>query len=99
MTSKNCLILDNLHSIAYITIRLLRSFSAFIRKMAMESISNVQKTYRKINIAEQHSDVAYWQTQSYQVRLSTLEEIRQEYHRWKYGIEPRLQRVYTIVKR
>ena len=28
-----------------------------------------------------------------------LEEIRREYHRWKYGAEPGFQRVYSIAKR
>ncbi|NTU66132.1 MAG: hypothetical protein HGB05_22680 [Chloroflexi bacterium] len=57
------------------------------------------KVVTKVNIQQQTSDFAYWQTQSYQARLAALEEIRQEYHRWRYGAEPRLQRVYTIVKR
>lgn len=29
------------------------------------------------------SDYAFWKTQSYQRRLSTVEEIRREYHRWQ----------------
>lgn len=32
-------------------------------------------------------------------RLSTLESIRREYHAWRYGDEPRLQRVCRIVER
>jgi hypothetical protein len=58
----------------------------------------IKKTYTKVNAREQKSDFAYWQTQSYQARLAALEQIRQEYHRWRYGAEPRLQRVYRIVK-
>jgi len=65
----------------------------------MEITSNVKKSYTKVSIREQKSDFAYWQTQPYQVRLATLEQIRQEFHRWKYGAEPRLQRVYSVVKR
>ncbi len=67
----------------------------------MENVaaSGIQKVYTKVNIHEQKSDFAYWQTQPYQTRLAALEEIRQEYHRWRYGAEPRLQRVYSIVKR
>jgi hypothetical protein len=56
----------------------------------------VQKSVKKIKVSEQTSDFAYWQTQPYEVRLATLEQIRQEYHRWKYGTEPGLPRVYTI---
>ena len=58
----------------------------------------IQKVFKKVKLDEQKSDFSYWQTQSYQARLATLEEIRQEYHRWKYDTEPRFQRVYRIVK-
>jgi hypothetical protein len=61
--------------------------------------THIAKVVTKVNIHQQASDFAYWQTQSYQARLNALEEIRQEYHHWRYGAEPRLQRVYTIVKR
>jgi hypothetical protein len=53
----------------------------------------------KVSLREQQSDAVYWRTQSYQDRLAALEQIRQEFHRWKYGAEPRLQRVYVIFKR
>jgi hypothetical protein len=45
------------------------------------------------------TDFAYWQAQSPEARLLALEEIRREYHLWRYGAEPRLQRVCSIVKR
>ena len=55
---------------------------------------------RKNHPKEQKSDFAYWQTQSYETRLATLEQIRQEYHQWKNNsAESRLQRVYTISQR
>lgn len=50
-------------------------------------------------VEEQPSDFPYWQSVPYEARLAALEEIRREYHRWKYGAEPRLQRVCSIVKR
>ncbi len=53
----------------------------------------------KVKIEEAQSDFAFWQTQSHEQRLATLETIRQEYIGWKYGNQQRLQRVYTIVKR
>lgn len=59
----------------------------------------VQKSVNKTKLGQQSSDFAYWQSQPYEVRLATLEQIRQEYHRWKYGTEPGFQRIYTIVKR
>ena len=60
---------------------------------------DIAKTYKKVNLYQQKSDFAYWQTQSYQARLAALEQVRQEYHRWKYRVQPGFQRVYTIVKR
>ncbi|MCI0488646.1 MAG: hypothetical protein L0229_18820 [Blastocatellia bacterium] len=54
----------------------------------------VEKVYLKLPISEQRSDFAYWQTQSPQSRLAALEEIRQEYHSWKYNAQPGFQRVY-----
>jgi len=59
----------------------------------------IAKVCRKVKLQEQPSDFAYWQSQPYEARLAALEEIRQEFHRWKYGAEPRLQRVYRIAKR
>ena len=58
----------------------------------------VQKVVNKIKVNQQTSDFAFWQNQPPESRLATLEQIRQEYHRWKYGTEPRFQRVYSIVK-
>lgn len=58
----------------------------------------VEKVVRKVRMEEQESDFAYWQNQPYHVRLATLEQIRREYHRWKYGSEPGFHRVYRIVK-
>ncbi|WP_324282812.1 toxin secretion, membrane fusion protein [Cyanobacterium aponinum UTEX 3222] len=55
---------------------------------------------KKISLKNQTSDFHYWQTQSYQKRLDTLEQIRKEYHQWKdNNVESRFQRVYTISQR
>jgi hypothetical protein len=59
----------------------------------------VEKVVRKTTLEEQGNDFAYWQTQPYEVRLATVEQIRREYHIWKYGTEPGFQRVLTITKR
>lgn len=60
---------------------------------------HVARVVTKLNIHEQKSDFAYWQTQPYEARLAALEEIRREYHQWRYGAGPRLQRVYSVTKR
>jgi hypothetical protein len=65
----------------------------------MESLFRVQKVVTKTKLGQQSNDFAYWQQQPFTVRLATLEQIRREYHAWRYGTEPRLQRVFTIVKR
>jgi hypothetical protein len=53
----------------------------------------------RIQEMDRSFDLKYWRAQPPAARLAALEEIRQEYHRWRYGAEPRLQRVYSIVKR
>jgi hypothetical protein len=58
----------------------------------------MEKVINKIKIKEQKNDFSYWQKLSCQQRLEALEEIRQQYHQYKYNAEPRLQRIYTIVK-
>ena len=58
----------------------------------------MEKVIKKVNIKKQNNDFNYWQKQSYQKRLEALEQIRQQYHQYKYNAEPRLQRIYTIVK-
>ncbi|MCI0553849.1 MAG: hypothetical protein L0287_23110 [Anaerolineae bacterium] len=59
---------------------------------------SIKKVVKKISLHQQKSDAEYWRAQPPAARLAALEEIRREYHQWRYGAEPRLQRVYTIVK-
>ena len=66
----------------------------------MNTSAKVDRTViKKVNINENKSDFNFWQTQSFEFRLETLENIREEYHRWKYGSQQRFQRVYSIIKR
>ena len=58
----------------------------------------MEKVIQIVKTDKAQSDVGYWKTQSPEQRLATLETIRQEYIRWKYGSQPRFQRVYRIVK-
>lgn len=53
----------------------------------------------KTSLHEKKKDRQFWLTKSYSERLTALEELRREYHQWKYNAEPRLQRVYSILKR
>jgi hypothetical protein len=59
----------------------------------------IEKVIRKTTLDRQGNDFAYWQAQPYELRLATVEQIRQEYHLWKYGSQPRFHRVLTITKR
>ncbi|AFY75085.1 hypothetical protein Syn7502_03207 [Synechococcus sp. PCC 7502] len=54
----------------------------------------MEKVITRINIKQQTTDFQYWQQQTPQKRLETLEQIRREYHQYKYNAQPRLQRVY-----
>ena len=65
----------------------------------MDEQRGIVKVYRKVNLREQPTDFAYWQSQLPVARLEALEAIRCEYHGWTDETYPRLQRVYTIVKR
>ncbi|MBS1249778.1 MAG: hypothetical protein MAG431_01362 [Chloroflexi bacterium] len=67
--------------------------------MTMSDQRTIEKTYKKIKLSDQKSDFAYWQTQSYERRLEALEQIRREYHAWKYDSPPRFERVLSITKR
>ncbi len=58
----------------------------------------MEKVIHIVRTDEARSDVGYWKTQSHAQRLATLEAIRQEYIAWKYGHQPRFQRVYRIIK-
>jgi len=65
----------------------------------MQRTHEIKKVVTKVKLNDLKTDSAYWRKQPYSARLAALEEIRQEYHRWRYGAEPGFQRVYTIVKR
>ena len=59
----------------------------------------IVETVRIVNIHDQPTDFAFWQSQPPAARLAALESIRREYHGWTNDTQPRLERVCTIVKR
>jgi len=59
----------------------------------------MKKVIHKTTTKQQTSDFHYWQKQPPIKRLEALEQIRREYHQYKYNAEPRLQRIYKIIKR
>ncbi|MCK5759870.1 MAG: hypothetical protein KAH33_01165 [Candidatus Delongbacteria bacterium] len=58
----------------------------------MEKVVNIG------NIKEMGNDFEYWQSQSYERRLETIEQIRKEYNSWKYDTVKGLQRVFKVIK-
>jgi hypothetical protein len=65
----------------------------------MDANQELQPVVKKKGLHDSDSDFAFWQSQTMQQRLAALEQIRQEFHQWRYGAQPRLQRVYSILKR
>jgi hypothetical protein len=65
----------------------------------MERERKIVKIAFKLNLHEQQNDFEYWQAQPGSARLEALESIRCDFHQWRFGAQPRLQRVYSISKR
>ncbi|MEM8638917.1 MAG: hypothetical protein AAGG51_08910 [Cyanobacteria bacterium P01_G01_bin.54] len=65
----------------------------------MNSSRKIPPTVRITTMGDRTSERDYWQQQTPLQRLAALEQIRREYHQWKYNAEPRLQRVYSITQR
>ena len=59
----------------------------------------IAPVFKKLRFGDAKNDAAYWRSLPYQERLEALEQIREEYHRWKADAQPGFQRVYSIVKR
>ena len=66
----------------------------------MAELESINKSIvRKGKIKQQGNDFLFWQSQPYETRLATIEQIRNEYNSWKYADRQGFQRVYRIVKR
>jgi hypothetical protein len=59
---------------------------------------SIAKVVRIVKLGEQKPDSVYWRTRPPEERLAALEQIRREYHGWKEGEEPRIEKVVTIIK-
>ncbi len=57
----------------------------------------VAKVVTRKKLHDEDSDFEYWQSRSPLERLAALEEIRREYHLWRYGGEPRMACVARVV--
>lgn len=60
----------------------------------------MEKVVHKYKLGEEPDDKNFWLSKTPQERLSALESIRDLYIRLvNNGIKPRLQRVYSVIKR
>ena len=64
----------------------------------MQRRLEIKRVVTKAKLGDKKTDSAYWRKQSYSARLAALEEIRQEYHHWRYGGEERIQKVVRIIR-
>lgn len=55
--------------------------------MTAQKQRSIQPVVRKIPLNGKPDDVTYWRSQPYSARLQMLEQIRSEYHQWKFNAE------------
>ncbi len=66
----------------------------------MEKEHSIAKVVARRSLHDKDlAEIEFWQSQSPQERIAALEQIRSEYQQWRYGAQPRFERVYTIIKR
>lgn len=65
----------------------------------VEKKRQIEKVFFRRNIHDRQNDVAYWLSQPPEARIAAVEELRSQYNQWRYGAQPRLERVYRVVKR
>lgn len=53
----------------------------------------------KTTLRAPKKDTMFWRSLPYAQRLEALEQIRPEFHLWKYSAQPGFQRVYRVSKR
>lgn len=53
----------------------------------------------KYDVGHEPSENESWQNMSGDERLAALIEMRTRYFRWRYGTEPRFERLLTIARR
>ena len=59
---------------------------------------SILRVVNKYKFGEEPKDLSFWKSKSYQERIDALEQIHQEYNQWRYPTQPRIQKVYKIVK-
>ena len=59
----------------------------------------MEKQIRIVKKGQDDHNLKYWLSRSAKERMSELENIRTQINQLKYGVRPRFQRVYCIIKR
>ncbi len=57
----------------------------------------IDKVVTRKHLHDEDNDLEYWQSRSPMERLAALEEIRREYHIWRYDGETRMTCVARVV--
>ena len=65
----------------------------------MEKKRSVAPVVRIRKFTDPKDDAAYWRSKSPVDRLSVVEELRLEYHKWQGDVKSGFQRIYSITKR
>jgi len=61
-------------------------------------MTSVERVVAKKYLGETDEPWRYWLTRPIKERVDAVEQLRCEHHGWVRGTEPRLQRVFTIVR-
>jgi hypothetical protein len=59
----------------------------------------IEPMIETFRVGDEPSEVESWQNLTGDERLAALIDMRSRYFRWKYGTEPRLERLLTIARR
>jgi len=59
----------------------------------------MERVVTKKRVADPDTPWRYWVTRPVAERLQAVEDLRREHHGWSHGAEPRLPRIFAIVRR
>ncbi len=63
------------------------------------AMSSIERVVTKKRLADADAPWVYWLARPAEERIDAVEQIRREHHGWTNGTEPRLQRVFKIIRR
>jgi hypothetical protein len=61
-------------------------------------MTSVERVVTKKIVGDSDEPWRYWLTRPNEERIDAVEELRREHHGWADGTEPRLPRVFEIVR-